>query len=151
VDESRWLLIKLARVTAKLVELIDKNVNIEKDLNSMIRVVKQLVGNMKHQRQEGTEQQTKSDINVKTVKKSNNGDPLLEVVGREKADSLKETINKNVKNVMVARKSYDFVFPISNIDADINEEKVEREIKKWNNDIGEGIVIPSGSKFRSRW
>lgn len=59
VDEGKRILDKLARVTAELVELIDKNINTKMDIKSRIRLVKRLVDNMKYQRQEDTEQRTK--------------------------------------------------------------------------------------------
>ncbi|KAJ8971053.1 hypothetical protein NQ317_018316 [Molorchus minor] len=88
-------------------------------------------------------------IDIKRVKRTQNGDLLLEVEDREKATKLKETINRNLEDVNVIQKTNEVTLHITNIDGDIEENELKEEIKKNNKDIGDTFQILALRQMRN--
>lgn len=70
-------------------------------------------------------------LKIKTIKKTNNGDLFLEVLGsRDKAVSLKQTIQEKNDNTEVIIKTNESTIHITDIDASIDENELRKEIKE---------------------
>ncbi|KAJ8932749.1 hypothetical protein NQ314_014449 [Rhamnusium bicolor] len=73
----------------------------------------------------------KVGVTIKSLKKTEKGDLLLEVAGgKDKVKTLKDTIIAKTKDTEVFVKSNDATLHITDIDADINEEELKKEIVK---------------------
>ncbi|KAK9693458.1 hypothetical protein QE152_g34169 [Popillia japonica] len=69
------------------------------------------------------------DIQIKTIKKTREGDLLLEVSGdKQKAGALKEAINRKIEN-KVSLINNEFTLHVLDIDAALTKEEVETTIK----------------------
>ncbi|KAJ8970128.1 hypothetical protein NQ314_001375 [Rhamnusium bicolor] len=88
-------------------------------------------------------------IDIKSIKRTQKGDLLLEVSDREKAIKLKETINRNLEDVKVIQKTNEITLHITDIDGDIEENELREEILKNNKDIGDNIQILALRQMRN--
>lgn len=77
-------------------------------------------------------------VTIRSLKKTLKGDLLLEVTGgKERVTTLKEMIRTRTKDTEVFVKSNDATIHITDIDADINEEDLKKEIMRSERDISE--------------
>lgn len=72
----------------------------------------------------------KEGIDVKKIKKTNKGDLLLEVRGKDSASKLQQSIKSTMGNAELIHKTRETVLHIFDIDADITEEQLKTDIRK---------------------
>ncbi|KAI4454261.1 hypothetical protein MML48_10g00007977 [Holotrichia oblita] len=74
-------------------------------------------------------------VSIRKVKRTQKGDLLLEVPGRENANKLSQAVKTSSSEAEVILKMSDTVVHINNIDADISAEDLKEEIRKHKKDL----------------